>query len=521
MTERLRANASRPLRTMLTGVAAAALLAGCSLIPSYERPDAPVPATFPGNPALQPGALPAAALSWQDYFADARLQQLIGIALRNNRDLRLAAINIEQARATYQIQRAAVFPTVGLNVAGTRQRPSLLGEGVSQSVQAGIGVSAWEIDLFGRIGSLREAALAQFLATEEARKAVQISLIANVANGWLTLLADDELLELTRQTLQARQEGLRLTRLRFDSGVSSEIDFQLANGLAETARATYAQQQRQRLLDENALALLLGQPVPPGLLPVVAQTPVPPRTAGGSAPGGAAPSASPVPTLDTAPGGLASLTPMPDLPAGLPSDLLTQRPDIRQAEQQLLAANANIGAARAAFFPRIALTATFGSASNELSGLFGSGTQAWSFAPQVTLPIFDAGRNQAGLDAALAQRQSAVAQYERSIQSAFREVADALAGQATLGEQLRATRAQAESEAVRFRLSDLRFRNGIASALDLLDAQRSLFAAQQAAVQTRLQLLQNQVTLYKSLGGGWKEDAPMAAATGPATGRPL
>ncbi len=497
----------------LIPVALALLFSGCSLIPSYQRPEAPVAATFPGTPAQVAGQPAASSVSWQSYFADARLQRLIGIALRNNRDLRIAVLNIEQARATYQIQRSAQFPVLNATASGVRQRPSLAGNGIAQSFTAGIGVSAWEVDIFGRIASLQDAALAQFLATDEARKAVQISLIGSVANGWLTLMADDELLELTRQTLQTRQESVRLNKLRFDGGVSSEIDFQLANGLAEAARATYAQQQRQRLLDENALVLLLGESVPADLLPVVPIAPAafpagrPSTSMSTSTPtaSGAAPDASSVPMLDTAPNGLAALAAMPELPIGLPSDLLERRPDIRQAEQLLLAANANIGAARAAFFPRIGLTSSIGSASNELSGLFKSGSQAWSFAPQITLPIFDAGRNHAGLDGAKVQRSIAVAQYDKSIQAAFREVSDALAGRATLGEQLRATRAQADAEAVRFKLSDLRFRNGIASALDLLDAQRSLFTAQQLAVQSRLLQLQNQVTLYKTLGGGWTE----------------
>jgi multidrug efflux system outer membrane protein len=297
-----------------------------------------------------------------------------------------------------------------------------------------------------------------------------------VATGWYTLLADDELLELTRQTLVTRDESVRLTKLRFDNGVSSELDFQAANSAAETARAAYAQQQRQRLQDENALALLLGAPLQPAALPTVNGL-----------------------------GRLEATQAMPELPVGLPSDLLIERPDIRQAEQLLRSANANIGAARAAFFPRISLTATAGTASNELSGLFKSGSTAFSIAPQLVLPIFDAGRNQAGLDSARAERDIAVAQYEKSIQSAFREVADALAGRATLGEQVRALRAQAAAEEQRFKLSDLRYRNGIASSLDLLDAQRSLFSAQQAAVQTRMLQLQNQVALYKVLGGGWKD----------------
>lgn len=460
-----------------TALAAALLLAGCSLIPTYERPAAPVPTTFPGDPA-QPAGPAAAALPWQDFFTDPRLAGLIQTALANNRDLRVSVLNIEQARAQFQIERSALFPALGLTGTGSRSSPnpyqafdSSAGS-VSSQYSVNLGITAWEIDFFGRIRSLKDQALAQYLATEETRKAAQISLIAAVATGWLTLIADDELLELTRQTMVTREESVRLTKLRFDNGVSSELDFQAANSLAETARASYAQQLRVRQQDENALALLLGAPVPAE------------ATAGGAK-------------------GLDGIKPMPDVPAGLPSDLLTERPDIRSAEQQLIAANANIGAARAAFFPRVSLTTSIGTASSEFSGLFDSGSKAWAFSPQITLPIFDAGRNIAGLDSAKAGREIAVAQYEKSIQTAFREVADALAGRATLGEQVRAQRAQADAEAVRFKLSDMRYRNGIASALDLLDAQRSLYTAQQSAVTTRLLQLQNQVTLYKTLGGGW------------------
>ncbi|QGW84410.1 efflux transporter outer membrane subunit [Variovorax paradoxus] len=460
-----------------TALAAAMLLAGCSLIPTYERPAAPVPTTFPGDPA-QPAGQAAAALPWQDFFTDPRLTGLIQTALANNRDLRVSVLNIEQARAQFRIERSALFPTLGLTGSGSRSSPNQLqafdssAGSVSSQYSVNLGITAWEIDFFGRIRSLKDQALAQYLATEESRKAAQISLIAAVATGWLTLIADDELLELTRQTMVTREESVRLTKLRFDNGVSSELDFQAANSLAETARASYAQQLRTRQQDENALALLLGAPVPAE------------ATAGGAK-------------------GLDGIKPMPDVPAGLPSDLLAERPDIRSAEQQLIAANANIGAARAAFFPRVSLTSSIGTVSTEFSGLFDSGSKAWAFAPQVTLPIFDAGRNIAGLDSAKAGREIAVAQYEKSIQTAFREVADALAGRATLGEQVRAQRAQADAEAVRFKLSDMRYRNGIASALDLLDAQRSLYTAQQSAVTTRLLQLQNQVNLYKTLGGGW------------------
>ncbi|MDM0067447.1 efflux transporter outer membrane subunit [Variovorax sp. J31P207] len=463
----------RFITTALAG-AAALMLAGCSLIPTYERPAAPVPATFPNAAAAPtaPGQPPAATVAWQDYFTDPRLQQLIHLALTNNRDLQVSILNIEQARAQFQITRAALYPALNASASGTRQRPSLVGDGVSSVYSVGLGVTAWELDFFGRVASLKDAALAQYLATEEARKATQISLIASVANGWLAVLGDDEALEITRRTMVTRDDSLKLTKLRFDNGVASEIDYRFAEAQAETARATYAQQQRLRLQDENALALLLGAPVPPE-------------------------------TIIGAAAGLQALAPMPELPAGLPSDLLTERPDIRAAEQQLIAANANIGAARAAFFPRVTLTTSIGTTSSEFSNLFSSGTKAWAFAPQITLPIFNAGANQANLDSARAGQKIAVAQYEKSIQSAFREVADALAGRATYDEELRALVAQAKAEETRFQLSDMRYRGGVASGLDLLDAQRSLFTSQLATAQIRQQRLQNQVVLYKTLGGGW------------------
>jgi len=452
-------------------------LTGCmSMAPHYQRPAAPVANSYPTLPqqaGVNPPAVsgtPAVQIPWQDFFGDARLKRLIGLALQNNRDLRVAVLNIEQARALYGVRRADQWPTVNIGVSGSRAPSATQSGAITSAYTAGFAVTAFELDLFGRVRSLSDAAFAQYLATEEARKNVHISLISSVANAYLSLLADEELLQLTQQTLSTRDEQLKLTKLKFDNGVVSELDFRQAESLVEGARATLAQQQRQRALDENALVLLLGQPLPDAL------------------PAGAT---------------LASTSVGPQLPAGLPSDLLTNRPDVLQAEQQLIAANANIGAARAAFFPRITLTGSAGSASSELSGLFKGGSFAWTFAPQMLLPIFDAGRNQSNLEVSQAAREIAVAQYEKSIQTAFREVSDALAGRATLTEQVRAQRAQADAESIRFKLSDLRYRNGAASYLDLLDAQRSLFAAQQAAVQATLAQLQNQVTLYKVLGGGW------------------
>jgi NodT family efflux transporter outer membrane factor (OMF) lipoprotein len=445
------------------------LLAACaSMAPPYQQPAPPVSEVWP-NDAVTAGTPAAAEIDWQSFFTDARLRQLIAMALQGNRDLRVAMLAIEQARAQYQIRRADELPSVGAQVSASRA-PGITGK-LANTFTVGLAVTAWEIDFFGRIRSLSDAALAQYLATEEGRKAAQISLVAGVANTWLSVVADEDLLALTRQTLATRQESMRLARLRFENGVTSELDFRQAESLVESARVTLAQLERQRALDENALVLLIGQPLRVGLF----------ASAG----------------LDT--------ISLPDVPAGAPSDLLVRRPDIRQSEQQLIAANANIGAARAAFFPRISLTAGVGTASNELTGLFKAGSWGFTLAPQLLLPIFDSGRNQAGLASARVGRDIAIAQYERSIQAAFREVADALAGRSTLGDQLQAQRAVATAESARLHLSDLRYTNGVASYLDLLDAQRSLFAVQQALVQTRLAQLQSQVNLYKALGGGWTD----------------
>ena len=464
-----------------------ALAACTSMAPDYQRPASPVPAQYPQTPVARPSgpASAAADIAWQEFFADSRLQTLIQAALANNRDLRVALLNIEQTRAQFQIRRADLLPTVNASLSASRQ-PSVVNGKLTNSFSVGAGISAWEMDFFGRLDSLSDQAMAQYLATEEARKAAQISLIAAVASGWLALQADEDLLELTRQTLSSREESLRLVRLRVDHGASSELDWRQAQTLVEGARASLAQLQRQRALDVNSLALLAGQAIAPELLP---------NTTGMR---------------------LSALS-LRELPEGLPSDLLTRRPDIRQAEQALIAANANIGAARANFFPRISLTASAGTSSKELSGLFNSGSWAFSINPQLLLPIFDSGRNQANLDAAKVGKDIAVAQYEKTIQTAFREVADALAGKTLLAEQLQAQRAQAEAEAERLKLSELRYRNGVASQIELLDAQRSLYTAQQAVIQTLLARLQAQVQLYKSLGGGWKAQATTSGPGKPAT----
>mgnify|MGYP001156530732 CR=1 FL=1 len=464
-------------RPGFAGLTAAALgvlvLTGCSMMPVYERPAAPVADQWPGLSAPQSAAqAPAGVLPWKEFVQDERLRALIGQALEHNRDLRVAVLAIEQARAQHQIRRADLTPTVNLAATGSRQTASE--DRINSTYTAGLTFASWEIDFFGRLASLKESALAQYLASEEAHRAVQTSLVASVASTWLSLQADEELLALTRRTLATREESRRLVQLRHQQGVVSALDLRQAESLVAAARVALAQQERQRALDTNALTLLLGMAPPAPLLEEVAS----PQTV------------------------------FADIPAGLPSDLLTQRADVRQAEQSLIAANASIGAARAAFFPRISLTASAGTASSALSGLFKDGSWGWSIAPQVLLPIFDAGRNQALLDSAQATRAMALAQYEKAIQTAFRDVADALAGRATLTGQVIAQQAQADAEAERLRLAELRYRNGVASSLEVLDAQRSVFSAQQALAQGRLALRQNQVGLYKALGGGWMASPP-------------
>lgn len=455
----------------LLAIAAAATLSGCSLIPAYEAPALPVPSTFP---ATTDAATAPVSMVWNEYFTDPQLQQLISIALENNRDLRVSALNVERARAQFQIERSTIFPSVGGVASANRGNSQVTGD-LGNTFTVGVAISAWEIDFFGRLRSLKESALAQYLASDATRQAAELSLVSSVAQGWLTLVADEELMDISRRTLETREASSKLAQLSFDAGVTSELDLRLAQSLTDAARATYAQQKRQRALDESALALLLGQPVPADILANLV----------GSK--------------------LADTAPMADIPAGLPSDLLTQRPDLRAAEQQLIAANANIGAARAAFFPSISLTAQYGSVSNELSNLFDSGTWGFNVGPTLNLPIFTAGRLRANLDATKASQAIAVAQYEKAIQTSFKEVSDALQSRSTLVEQQTAQASQTEAERRRLYLADLRYRNGVSSYLDLLDAQRTLFALEQADVQVRLAQRINQINLYKALGGGWTQ----------------
>lgn len=470
----------------LLALAAAALLGGCSLAPTYERPATPpVEADFTAHGALAPtGARTSAAdIGWRDFFGDARLQRLVGLALENNRDLRVAILNIEAARAQYGITRADRLPTINGNATGSRSRtPSDLS--ITRQATTGgqfgvnLGVTAFELDLFGRVRNLSEAALASYLSTAEARASTQLSLVAQVANSYLNERAADEQLVIVGRTLKAREDSLGLIKLRYDNGAASELEFAQSNSLVQTARADLAAALRSRAQATNALVLLIGQPMPADLPP---------------------------------PQPLSQQNILADVPVGLTSDLIERRPDIRAAEQTLRGSNASIGAARAAFFPRISLTGSLGTASSQLSGLFDNGSQAWSFAPQISLPIFDYGRNKANLTLAEVRNDISVAQYEKTIQTAFREVADTLDAKGTYDDQIAAQQELVKSSQRSLDLSDLRYKNGVDSFLQLLDAQRTLFTAEQSLLQARLQRLNNLVQLYKSLGGGWSETSASPA----------
>ena len=458
--------------------ALAALASGCALQPAYERPADAAPAAWPAGPAYAAagasGTIPAADTGWQDFLADPRLRPLVGIALANNQDLRIALLRVSQARAALQLQRSAALPQVGVEASGTRGRSASTGN-TTHTHFAGLAAS-WEIDLFCRLQSLTEAAREQYLASAHARQAAHILLVAQVAEQYLAMQAYDEQLAVTNETLAAARESYRIVKLQFDTGTVSELDETLARGTVEQAVANHAAQQRLRAQAENALVLLLGQPLPPAGAP---DTP-----------------------LDRQPMLAAQF---PAIPAGLPSELLLRRPDVLQAEHQLIAQNANIGAARAAMFPRISLTATLGTISTALSGLFAGGSFTYTGAPAVSLPLFDGGRLRGGVDAARAQQQAAVSTYERAVQTAFREVADALAQRGTIDEQISAQTARVESASVALKISDARYRAGVESFLTTLDSQRVAYAAQQQLVTTRLNRESNLVELYRSLGGGTGE----------------
>ncbi|UZD98917.1 AdeC/AdeK/OprM family multidrug efflux complex outer membrane factor [Pseudomonas mediterranea] len=466
------------MRKLLSPLTAATLLlGGCSLIPDYQRPDAPVAAQYPQTSAYAPAlsGLAAADQGWRDLFHDPALQQLIESALANNRDLRVAALNVEAYQAQYRIQRADLFPAISANATGSRQRlpGSLTGTGkpgISSSYSTTLGISAYELDLFGRIRSLSDQASLIYLSSEEARRSTQLSLVASVASAYLTWRADQELLALTRDTLQSYEESLRLTERSNQVGTASALALSQSRTSVEDARARLAQFQRQVAQDFNNLTLLVGTSVADDLP--------------------ARPLASELLT---------------EVPAGLPSDLLQRRPDVLEAEYLLQAANANIGAARAAFFPSISLTANAGTSSNELSGLFKGGSGTWLFQPQINLPIFNAGSLRASLNYSKIQKDIRVSQYEKSIQTAFREVSDGLAARKTYKEQLVAQSDLVQANQDYYRLAERRYRIGVDSSLTYLDAQRSLFSARQTLIVDRLSQLLAEVNLYKALGGGWVE----------------
>jgi multidrug efflux system outer membrane protein len=465
-------------KILLVAAGVSIFLAGCSMAPSYTRPQPPVPADWPQGPAYRdagpaPAAKPVSALGWRGFFTDPDLQTVIGMALEHNRDLRLAALNVERARGLYGIKRADLFPILEAVASGRKQRLPFTtsgdtGESVTtERYDVSLGATSWEIDFFGRIRSLKDQALEEYLATDQARRSVQILIVSDVANAYLLLAADRENLRLSESTLEAQRSAYDLVRRRFELGLASELDVHLAQMSVDTARVAVARYTQRAAQDENALDLLAGTPVPRRLLPV---------------------------DLD-------SVRPPAEISAGMSSEVLLGRPDILAAEHLLKGANANIGAARAAFFPRISLTAAFGTASPELSGLFGSGSAAWTFSTEAALPIFDA-RTWPALAVSKVDREIAVARYERAIQNAFREVADALAVRGTVNKQIAARKSLVDASAQSYRLSTIRYEKGIDDYLGVLDAQRSLYVAQQALILVRLEGVANQVRLYATLGGG-------------------
>jgi len=450
---------------------------GCTLAPEYTRPASSVPVGWPAGPAYQAPETVAAAptgaeLKWQEFFTDERLQKIIETALRNNRDLRLAALNVERARAIYGIQRAELLPTINAVGSGSKERvPADLSrtgrEMTSERYDVDLGIISWEIDFFGRIRSLKDRALEEYLATDQARRSAQILLVSAVADAYFTLGADRENLKLATSTLEAQEASYKLIRKRFDVGLASELDLRQAQSQVDVAMRDVARYTQIAAQDENALNLLVGSPLPPELL---------------------------LPELG-------NVIPLREISPGLSSEVLLQRPDVLAAEHQLKAANATIGAARAAFFPRISLTTTVGTASAELSGLFKSGSGTWSFAPQIVMPIFDA-RTWSAYDVTKVEKEMSVAGYEKAIQTAFREVADALAVRGTVNQQIAAQQSLVNAFAETYRLSNARYSKGIDNYLSVLVAQRSLFAAQQGLIFLRLARVANLVTLYRALGGG-------------------
>jgi multidrug efflux system outer membrane protein len=454
-----------------------AFLTGCTLIPEYTKSEAPVPAAWPSGPAYKdtqaaPGASLAADLKWREFFTDERIQKVIETALNNNRDLRVAALSVERARALYRIQRAELLPTVNAVGSGGKERvPADLSVSgrvmTAEQYSANLGIYSWEIDFFGRIRSLEKRALEEYFATEEARRSAQILLVSEVANAYLTLAADREALQLAQSTLETQQGAYDLIRRRYEKGIATALDLRQAQTQVDAARVDIARYTNRVAQDENALNLLVGSPVPRDLLPEALSNVAPPK----------------------------------GISPGMSSEVLLQRPDILSAEHLLKASYANIGAARAAFFPRISLTTAIGTASAELSGLFKAGSDTWNYSAQIVMPIFDA-RTWSALTVTKVDREIALAQYEKAIQASFREVADALAVEGTVEDQLAAQQSLVNAVAETYRLANLRYEKGIDSYLGVLDAQRSLRVAEQVLIAFRLARIANQVRLYAVLGGG-------------------
>lgn len=465
-------------------------LAGCSLIPDYQRPALPVSEQWPSGAAAQAagaapaGRPPASELGWRDFFTDPVVQELIALSLANNRDLRVAALNVAQAQAQYRVDRAGLFPTIDASAALTRSRTPASVEGFGGFVSSlndreyslGLGAVSWELDFFGQIRSQAKQAEETYLSEAETQLSTEISLVAQVGGEYLTWLADRDALTVSEDTAKVQADSLRLTHMKAERGTATGQDVAQAETTLRTAEANVAQYTRQVAQDMDELVLLVGAPLPDALVAKMG-----------------------------AEAGLGSQPAFPELPAGVPADLLERRPDIRAAEHSLLAANANIGAARAAFFPQITLTAQYGTASNDLKHLFAPGSSAWQFSPSISLPIFDAGKNQANLDIAKVEERAEVANYEKAIQSAFHDVADALAGRTTYVKQVAAEQGLVDADARYYNLADMRFRNGADTYLNVLVAQNSLLSARLTLISLKLAQSQNAITLYKALGGGWQE----------------
>lgn len=451
---------------LLASAGTGLVLSGCTMIPKYERPEAPVPAQYPG--VTEAATTNASEIAWTHFFAEERLQKLIGLALTNNRDLRVAVLRVEQSKAQYGVARSALLPTVDGSAGYTRAHAN---SETKDFWSASLGSTAYEVDLWGRVRSLNRQALQFYFATAEAQRSVQISLVAEVANQYFQLRQVEEQIGLARQTLKAVQESYDLNKATFEAGATDELDLRTAEGQVQIAKINLLTYERQLEVTRNALMLLLGQPIPEEL-PT-------PRSFG-----------------DT--------NLLAEVPAGLPSDLIQRRPDILQAEHALLAANANIGAARAAFFPAITLTANVGSTSSELADLFSGGTGVWNFAPQVSLPIFTGGRNRANLESAKVGKRIEIASYEKAIQAAFREVADALVARDSFAMQIREEETLVIAQQRRYELAVARYRQGQDSYLNVLTAQQDLYQAQQELLQAQRNQLVSRVALYKALGGGWQ-----------------